>query len=181
MKETNYEQQMKHEFSEFIEAEPVAPGKQVDETILNRVQKDLCPATWKVYSKFTLVEVAAGLTTLTICPQFGLGFGQHNQFLHSLHSSTSPAIFYLLCGLFFVTLGAGLSGLILNREEVRTVGNNKYLYFVVYSFLAYFCLMTLGSQAFVVSSLVWVLGALLGNILAFEAIVRLRHVTAWQR
>ena len=178
MKKTNNEQQMMREFAEFIEADPVAPGKQMDEAILSMVEKNLRPSLWRVYSKFTLVEVVAGLATLTICPQFGLGLGQHNQFLHSLHSSTSPAIFYLLCGLFFVILGAGLSGLVLNREEIRTVGNNKYLFFMVYSFLAYICLVVLGSQAFVVSSLVWVVGALLGNILGFEAVVRLRQTTA---
>lgn len=178
MKKINNEQQMMHEFAEFIEADPVTPGEKMDKAILRLVEKDLRPARWKVYSKFTLVEVGAGLATLTVCPQFGLGFGQHNQFLHTLHASTPPVIYYLLCGLFFVIFGAGLSGLVLNREEVRTVGNNKYLYFVVYSFLAYFCLVTLGSQAFVASMLAWVLGALLGNILAFEAVVRLRHATA---
>ena len=178
MKKTNNEQQLIREFAEFIEVTPVAPGEQMDEVVFRLVEKDLRPAGWKVYSKFTLVEVTAGLATLTVCPQFGLGFGQHNQFLHTLHSSTSPAIFYLLCGLFFVTFGAGLSGLALTREEIRTVGNNKYLYFVVYSFLAYFCLVALGSQAFVLSSLIWVLGAFLGNILAFEVGVRLRHATA---
>lgn len=48
---------------------------------------------------------------------------------------------------------------------------------MVYSFLAYFCLVAPGSQTFVVSSLVWIVGALVRNILAFEAVVRLRDTT----
>ncbi len=177
MTKTNNEKKMIHEFADFIEAEPVSPGRELDNSIINRVKKDLRPAAWKVYGKFTLVEAAAGLLTLTICPQFGLGFGQHNEFLHTLHTATPPVIFYLICGLFFVSLGAVLSGLILTRVEIRTVGNNKYLYFAVYSVLAYLTLMVLGAEFFVVSSLVWILGALLGNILSFETIIRLRQAT----
>ncbi len=174
---TNNEQKMKREFTDFINAEPAAPGQKLDEVIINRVKKDLHPAAWKVYGKFTLVEAVSGLLTLTICPQFGFGFGRHNEFLHALHTKTPPVVFYMLCGLFFVSLGAILSGLILNRVEIRAVGNNKYLYFAVYSVLTYTTLMALGAEFFVVSSLVWILGALLGNILSFEAIIRLRQAT----
>jgi len=72
-------------------------------------------------------------------------------------------------------LGAGMSGLILNRDEVRSVGNKKFLYFVIYSVLAYLILIMLGTEAFVISSIVWILGAFLGNVLGFEAVIRLRH------
>ncbi len=178
MKETNNEQQMIREFVDFIETEQITPGKHLDEAVLGKVKNDLCPAWWKVYGKFTLTEVTAGLATLTICPQFGLGFGQHNQFLHTLHSSTSPAVFYLLCGFFFVILGATLAGLVLNRVEIHTVGNIKYYYFSAYSVLAYLILVSLSAEAFVISSLVWVLGALLGNISGFEAVIRLRQAAA---
>lgn len=177
MKKTNNKQMMR-EFAEFIEADPVAPGKQVDEDILNLVQKDLRPTIWKIYAKFTLVEVTAALATLTVCPQFGLGFGQHNEFLHALHSATPPVVFYLLCGLFFVILGAALGGLVLNRDEIRTIGNSKYLYFAVYSIQTYLCLVALGPEVFVAASLTWMLGAMLGNVFGFEAVIRLRQAMA---
>jgi len=175
--ETKTEHEVMREFAEFVETEPVAPGRQLDEAIFNRVRKDLRPYLWKVYTKLTLVEVAAGLLTLTICPQFGLGFGQHNELLHALHASTPPVVFYLLCGLFFVLLGATLGGLVLNRDEIRTVGNSRYFYFAVYSVLAYLIFVVLGKEVFVVSSLVWIVGALLGNVLGFEAVIRMRHAT----
>ncbi len=174
MKKYN-EQEMLDEFSEFVQVEPVAPSKDIDDTVTRMVAKELMPAPMKVYSKFALIEVFSGLLTLTICPQFGLGFGRHNEFLHSLHTMTTPAIFYLFCGLFFVTLGAGVSGIILNRAEIRTVGDYKFLFFAVYSVLTYLMLVTLGTEVFVVSSLIWILGAFLGNILGFEAVIRLRR------
>ncbi|MGK2907080.1 MAG: hypothetical protein ACSLFH_12130, partial [Desulfuromonadales bacterium] len=135
MTKTKDEQQMEQEFAEFIAAEPLAPATALDEVILQRVARDLCPARWKIWARLTLIEVTAGLLTLTICPQFGLGFGQHNEFLHALHAATTPLVFYLLCGLIFVSFGAGLGGVVLTRAEIRTLGQQKYLYFAVYSLL----------------------------------------------
>lgn len=174
MKVDRDERKMMREFVEFIETEQASPGPQVDESILHMVAKDLSPARWKVYCKLTLVEIASGLTTLMICPQFGLGLGSHNELLHTLHSATSPAVFYLLCGLFFVILGGTLGGMVLNQEEIRTVARRKFFYFSVFSIVAYIALVSLGSEVFVVGSLAWILGALLGNVLSFEIGVSLR-------
>lgn len=176
MIKTRDEQQLEQEFAEFIAAEPLAPSAALDEVILQRVARDLRPARWKIWTRLTLIEVTAGLLTLTICPQFGLGFGQHNQFLHSLHAATTPLVFYLLCGLIFVSFGAGIAGVVLPRAEIRILGRQKYLYFTLYTVLAYLALVTLGSEAFILSSLVWMVGGLLGNIATFSAVVRLRKL-----
>ena len=129
MNNINSEHEWLNEFAEFVETDTVSPSKNREDAIVNMVTRDLCPAPLKVFSKFTLIEVASGLLTLTICPQFGLGAGRHNEFLHSLHTMTTPIVFYLFCGLFFVLLGAGLSGLILSRAEIRTIGNIKFCLF----------------------------------------------------
>jgi len=172
---SNQEQKLLHEFSEFVDAAPVTPSKEVDEKVTNLVANDLLPSPMKAIGRVALIETFSGLLTLTICPQFGLGIGRHNDYLHSLHTMTTPATFYLFCGVFFVLLGAGLSGLILNRAELRTVGNLRLVYFAVYSIFAYLTLVVLGPEKFVLSSLVWILGAFLGNVMGFEAIIRLRR------
>ena len=166
---------MLRDFAEFVEADPVAPSAKKDRAVLHRVFKDLRPAPWTVFAKLTLVEVAAGLVTLTICPQFGLGFGKHNEFLHGLHSATSPAVFYLLCGGLFVTLGAALGGLVLTRHEILAGRRFMKPYFAIFSILAYMILVTMGTEVFVAGSLTWILGAMLGNTLGFEVAIRLRQ------
>lgn len=177
MKKTDSEQEMLKEFAEFIEAEPITPSMQTDNSVLRMIEKDLRPRLWKVYGKMTLIEVASGLMTLSICPQFGMGFGQESKLFNSLHSETPLIVFYLLCGLFFVTLGASLCGLLLNRAEIQTLGKSKYLYFLIYSVLAYLTFIVLGTEIFITSSLIWMLGAILGNTLGFESVIRLRHAT----
>jgi hypothetical protein len=171
------EQEMLDEFSDFVQAEPVAPSKGIDDAVTKMVVNDLKPTSMKVYGKFALIEVFSGLLTLTLCPQFGLGFNRHNEFLHSLHTMTTPAIFYLFCGIFFVFVGAGVGGLVLARAEIRIFGSNKFIFFTLYSVLAYLMLVTLGTEVFVLSSLAWILGAFLGNTLCFAAIIRLRRAT----
>lgn len=166
---------MLREFAEFIDAEPAAPSKALDQAVLGMVARDLRPAPWKIFTKLTLVEVAAGLVTLTLCPQFGLGFGSHNALLHHLHAASPPAVFYLLCGVLFVTLGAILGGLVLTRPQIHTISRSRNRYFAGYSLLAYGILVTLGPEVFVASSLTWVVGALIGNVLGYGAVVRLRQ------
>ena len=174
MKKTDSEQQILREFIEFVEVDPAAPSQKADKTVLAMVAKDLQPALRTIFGKLTLIEVACGLSTLAICPQFGLGVGKHNEFIHTLHAATPPVVFYLLCGLFFVSIGAVLSGLILSQTEIRALGNSKYSYFFGYSVIAYLILVGLGAEAFVAGSLFWISGALLGNVLGFEAVTRVR-------
>jgi hypothetical protein len=175
VRNTENEEKMMREFAEFVEAAPAAPGRRADQAVLRMVGEKLHPAPWRVYAKFATIEAACGLLTLTVCPQFGLGFSPHHSILDILHSATPPAIFYLLCGILFVIFGAALSALVLGRDEIRTVGKNKYRCFAVYSAVAYLSLMTLGTELFVTASLTWVLGAMLGHVAGFEAIIRLRR------
>lgn len=180
MRKTDSEQEMLREFAEFIEADPAASSRGMDEKVLRMVAKDLRPAPWKIFAKLTLVEVAAGLVTLTLCLQFGLGFGAHNEFLHRLHAATSPAVFYLLCGVLFVTLGAALGGFVLTRHEIRAVSPTRNRYFAVYSLLAYVTLVILGPEVFVAGSLTWIVGAMMGNVLGYGAVIRLRRAGHWR-
>lgn len=178
MRKADSEQQMLREFAEFIHADPATPAKAADAAVLGMVTRDLRPAAGKTFVKLSLVEVASGLATLTLCPQFGLGFGSHSEFLHRLHAATAPPIYFLLCGVLFVLLGAVLGGLVLTRPEIRAIRRTRYRYFAGYSLLAYGVLLTLGPEVFVASSLTWLLGALLGNLLGYGAVVRLRRVRA---
>ena len=178
MRNNKSESELMGEFAEFVDAKPIAPHRSTDRAILGMVEKDLRPALSRVFSKITLVQVAAGLATLTICPQFGVGFGHHNELLHELHLATPPALFYIICGLFFVITGGALSGLVLSRDEIRSVATARYPYFAAYAVLAYVVLIAFGAEVFVASSLTWMVGALLGNILGFEAMTRLRHFSA---
>jgi hypothetical protein len=176
MRKDDSEQALRRQFCEFIVADPVPPPKQLDESVRRRVAADLRPAPWKIFVRLAAIQVAAGLVTLALCPQFGLGFGGGNELLHDLHITTSPAVFHLLCGVLFVIFGAALGGLVLTRQQIRAIRSTRYGYFAVYSVLAYLALVTLGPEVFVFGSLLWLVGAMLGNVLGYGAAIRLRQV-----
>lgn len=175
MKTIYEEREFLNEFAEFLNAKPILPQKATDEAIYRLVKKDLRPALRKVFAKLGLMELSVGLVTLGICPQFGIGAKTHNEFLHSMHSTAGTFVFYLSCGMFFVLFGAVLSGLILNREEIKAIGKIKYAYFLAYSICAFSIFVAFGAGFFPVVSLAWILGATLGNFIGFETVTRLRQ------
>jgi len=153
------------EFAAFLTAEPAIPRRATDEAVLRLVETTMRPSLWAVLGKLTLVEAAAGLGTLALCPQFEIGFGSHHEALHLLHAWTGPLLHYLACGIFFVLFGAMLAGMLLRRDERQTLGQRKYLYFFGYSLVTFAIFVVLGAEFFLVGSLLWMTGAVFGNYL----------------
>lgn len=166
------------EYAAFLTADPITPRVATDTAVYRLVEKSLRPPLWAVLGKVVLVETAAGLGTLTLCPQFDIGFGSHAEILHALHAWTGPLLHYLACGIFFVLFGAVLAGLILRGDERQTLGQRKYLYFAVYGLVAYAIFVALGAKVFFVGSLFWLSGAVLGNALGFSLGGKLRTALA---
>lgn len=174
MRDIDRERELLQEFSEFVEAVPTAPGPAVDAAILGRVAAEFSPPRWKVLLRLSMAQTAGGLLTLSVCPQFGLGFGTHQVVVHGVHAALPPVFFYLACGLFFISLGVICSGLLLRRAELRSLDRPPWRFFLGYGVLAYLVLLALGSEVFVLASLAWIVGAVAGNALGFALTVRLR-------
>jgi hypothetical protein len=172
----NNNNEMMKEFVEFVEADPFSPKAATDNAIHKMVEKSLNPSLWTVFAKFAGIEAGAGLATLLVCPQFDMGFGSHDELLHSLHSALPPFLFYIVCGIFFVVAGAALAGLILSRDEIRVIKAAKYIYYAAYSLMAYMIFASLGAEVFLMSSIAWILGAMAGNFIGFESVIRMRTV-----
>jgi hypothetical protein len=164
------------EFEAFLAAEPVPPRRATDEAVYRLVERTIRPSPILVLGKLTLVQAAAGLGTLTICPQFEIGFGAQNEILHALHAWTGPLLQYLFCGIFFVLLGAALGGLLLRQDEMEVLGKGKYLYCVAYSAAALAVFIALGAEVLLLWSLLWIGGAVMGNMIGLAMGARLRTV-----
>jgi len=168
------EKQSLKEFCDFVEAAPMEPSSQTDALIRQKVEAVMYPRQWLVYGKFFSLEVFAGMVTLFICPQFGLGFAEHNEFLHRLHVVLNPFFFYMACGLFFVVFGAAISALLLSYDEIQSIRKSKYIYFLIYALSLYFIFFMLATEIMWMSLLPWILGVILGNSFSFSLVSRLR-------
>ncbi|MCP4552062.1 MAG: hypothetical protein GY834_08515 [Bacteroidetes bacterium] len=178
MSDKNFDKDIMEEFIKFVEADPVSPKTTTDNSIHKMVEKSLNPSIWMVFVKFFSIEAAAGLATLLVCPQFNIDFGSHNELFHSLHSNMPPFLFFIVCGIFFVLLGAALAGLILSHDEIRKIKTAKYIYYTAYSLTAYIIFVSLGAEIFLLSSIAWIFGVIAGNFVGFEAITRMKMVRA---
>ncbi len=174
MKDKKFEQQVMREFSDFIEATPTRSPHSIDDAILDRVAQDLRPPVWRIFSKMTGIELMAGVATLSICPQFGMGYDHRSEVLQTLHSTMPAWAYFLVCGVLFVSVGGALSGLVLTRSEVRSLLHREYLYFAFFAVLAYVGFIVLGTEAFIISTLFWVPGAIFGNVTGFWLALRLK-------
>ncbi|MBE0599168.1 MAG: hypothetical protein IH614_18135 [Desulfuromonadales bacterium] len=170
------DQQEEQEFAAFLRAEPATPARATEKAIFRRVKKSLCPSLAAVLAKLIGVNLTAGLVTLTLCPQFGIGFGAHHLRLHAWHEAAGPFLYNLSCGLFFVVFGAALSGVALRQEELRVLGKIRYAYLVGYAVLAFSAFSALGAEVVFIGALAWLGGAALGNLFGFELGTRLRTV-----
>lgn len=170
------EKQSLKEFCDFVEAEPVTPSSALDSKVMLRVERDIHPPLWAVFGKFAFIETVVGISTLYFCPQFGVEFGEHNEFFHNLHERVDFFTFYVICGLLFVALGAAMSGLLLSRNELLFIKKSKYVYYLAYGVAASLAFYLLGAEILFIGAIPWILGAFIGNLLGFGLVSRVRII-----
>jgi hypothetical protein len=166
-----------NEFVRFVDAPELSPRRHTDDAVMRQARVGQCPSSRAVVTKFLAIQVSSGLVTLAICPQFGIGSGGHNGFLHALHVNAHPALYYLSCGVLFVLFGALLSGLAANRRELKAIGRSKNVFFGSYSFCAYLALVLLGTESFLLISLFWTFGGFAAHLIGFGLGRRLRTLS----
>jgi len=162
------------EFCDFVDTDPVLPSEKCSISVASLVQKKLNPEQWITAAKFVIVQMVTGMATLTICPQFEIGFTGHNAWLHQLHILTTPFVFFMICGFIFVTFGASLTCVLLSRDEIRSINRSRYLLFSGYTLLAYLIFVILGAEIVLIGAFAWISGAIIGNIIGFNLTERIK-------
>ncbi len=176
MNSHHFDKETMKDFVDFVEADPVSPKPSTDHAIHKMVEKDLNPSAWAVFGKLSVIEAVSGLATLLVCPQFDMGFGSHHDLLHSLHTSLPPVVSFTVCGIFFVLFGAVFSGFVLSRDEMREIRTTRYIYFVLYSLMAFMVFVSLGAEVFLLNAVAWIVGAAAGNVIGFEGGARIKMI-----
>lgn len=167
MRQWDQKNQELNEFKSFVDAPELAPRRQTEDAVMRLARVGQKPSARAALTKFFAIQVSSGLLTLAICPQFGIGSGNHDGALHALHAHVNPALYYLSCGVLFVLFGALLSGLAANRRELQAIGRGKYLFFGSYSLCAYLALLLLGTESFLLISVFWILGGVAAHLVGF--------------
>lgn len=167
MRKRDQQSQELNEFASFLDAPGLSPRQHTEDAVMRLARVGQKTSARAAVTKFLAIQVSSGLLTLAVCPQFGIGTGDHNSALHALHAHVHPALYYLSCGVLFVLFGALLSGLAANRRELKAIGRGKYLFFGSYSLCAYLALLLLGTESFLLLSVFWILGGVAAHLVGF--------------
>ncbi|MDH5752392.1 MAG: hypothetical protein OEZ59_08245 [Deltaproteobacteria bacterium] len=174
----NRNQQDFQEFSRFVESTPRDTRPACDRLIEERVRRDICPRPEHIWVRMAVIQGVAGAASLAFCPQFGLGLPEHVPFLHAIHQSAPLGVFYFICGILFMAGGALLSCLLLTLDERRVIRRTHPVFHLLFSAMSYGALMGLGTEGFVLHSLLWIAGAFTASAGLFGAGGVL--LTAWR-
>lgn len=87
-------------FKLFQEYDSSPPPPQVEDTLLERIRRDLHPSPWRVFFKLSSLHAFVGTLTLFVCPQFGYSFTHHSPLMHWFMQA-GDIVCQLACGAFF--------------------------------------------------------------------------------
>lgn len=131
---------MKKEFLEFLNSKETEAPKEIFQKLQKTFEKDFLPLKpLNLILKFLLLNFSAGVFTLTVCPQFGLGiFNQGHDVTHYFMSIGTWAC-ALFCATFYFATAQTLALLILTNREIRWIAQKRFTVLpsiVIASFIA---------------------------------------------
>lgn len=156
------------EFAEFSETEPVKVSASTTTAIVEKVQSDLHPSAFRVFTKAALIHTLVGAATLLACPQFGVSLTGSHGLMHYL-MQYGDSVCMLGCGAFFTAFSLLIASLALRPEEVRALKNSQILQLALLTTYSLGVLLFVGAQLVLTLALIWSLGAILGGALSLEA------------
>lgn len=164
------------EFSKFMSADDVAPPLHVTHALFKEVRRELSPSAVQVFGKLALSGSIAGAISLFFCPQFGISFMRHSG-LQEVFMNLGQHGCSIACGLFFSLVSFGVAMSILRPEELRVIRANEALFISVMSGLFLGLFSCFGSPVLVATTVLWLIGSILGGVIAveFAARTQLRH------
>lgn len=169
-------QKIKDEFQEFMNSDAL-PSPAIGQRVLSTIETAMRPSPFLVFSKLCLGVLCAGLITLLLCPQFGIGFMRHSGLLE-LFMYLGHYGCKVMCGAFFVGMSVFVSTFVLLPEDLRVLRKHCFLQVAAVAALALSAFVALGGEIFFVAALAWFSGGLIGGLASLEFGFRLRFALA---
>ncbi len=163
---------MKKEFLEFLNTPEVEVPNSVKENIFQKLKHDFIPLNpYRLVSKFVFLNFAAGLITLSICPQFGIGPLSKGHDITHFFMGIGVWACAIFCAVFYFAIAQTLALLILTNRETRWIAQRRFSVLPVLVLATYFILMLVGKltngavadlESFQIEfQVIWVLAALI--------------------
>lgn len=136
-------------------------SNEVNDTVLNFVHRDLNPSHSTIILKLISIQTFIGLVTLLFCPQFNFSLTNNYDLFHFFHRHFGHIICTAICSAIFIGSGTIFASALLTISELKEITKTKGLYGLGLSGYFVSLFLILGSDVYLVSSLVWTLSAVL--------------------
>lgn len=180
MDEKEIRGQRLNEYQEFCQASEIAPPGTVSEKILKSVQTQLNPPIWRILAKLSVIYAVVGFLVLLFCPQFGVTVLAEIGMLKWFALLGTYGCM-LACGGFFLGAGSLVAGLLLRPEELKRARPLRWFYFLGYGVMALLVFLMVGGEIMLSMGAIWLIGALMGETIAFELTWKLRALPLARR
>lgn len=165
----SFMKEIEQEYREFLQIDRSTPAQNLSERIHAQIFRDLNPSAWNIFAKLSLIHLVIGLTTLALCPQFGvrtlgsgLGIAKYFLFLGSYGCIAA-------CGAFFLGATLLIAALVLRPEDVRVLRRHEFLQMSVVAMLSLGGFVMFEAEILFGFALAWFVGSILGGMAMLEA------------
>ncbi len=159
---------MNDDFQDFIKDSSKSPSKEISNSVLAKIQKELDPSPWSVFTKLLTIQAFIGVITMLFCPQFTLSLTNNHKAYHYFHYNFGEQICMLICGSIFIGTGAVFASFILKSPEVSKIRDSKFLYFFSLCSIALLVFMLSGAELYLKLTSFWLIGAYISGLILFE-------------
>jgi hypothetical protein len=163
------------EYAEFMNADEVRVPRALNEKVLHQMSGLLNPSAWTVFAKLLIIHAVVGFLSLGVCHQFDMNpFGTTYSLSDWLMSMWGHTVCMLGCGIMFVSFSVLAAGYFLSAEEVRALRRTEFLQILALGVFSLLVFAVFGTELALAFAALWLLGAVIGGYLAFEAAWRLK-------
>ena len=168
----------KNDYDDFLQTEAAPVPDHVKEKTLSTINNWLNPNSSLIFMKILGIYSIFGFLSLSVCHQFGMNPFQTNWSLDQLVMSFGGhQVCMLMCGILFVGLSLLVAGYFLTREEIIVLRRHQILQILSLGLISLGLFSAFGAELLLSIGIIWLVGGLIGGLVAMMALWRLKVVT----
>lgn len=156
-----------NDFPRFVKEDSDSAPSHLSAAILTHVKQEIEPEHKSIFFKLISIQAFVGIVSLIFCPQFELSLTNNYELFHFFHYKFGEQICMMICGAIFLGSGALAASFLLNRFELKRIGESNFLYSFTIGFIALSVLFVLGTPVYNSLLLFWFSGAIGSNLIIF--------------
>lgn len=179
MNQKNHEWQK--DYQEFLNSETQEIPAELKQGTFLKVQSLIKPNAWMVFLKLLGIHAIVGFFSLSVCHQFGLNpFNTEKSLADWFMTVGGHHLCMVGCGITFVSVSILAAGYIFTTEEIRALRRHDLLHNISLGVISLGLFTAFGAELAFGIAAFWLLGSMVGGLLAMATVFKVKGITALQ-